>query len=57
MFYAAEAVLAHIGQFYSNHSAVIVAFGRERAKSVRLDPKFYWWLISAQKFRNVIVSY
>ena len=33
MFYVAEALLAHLGQSYSKHSAVISAFGREYAES------------------------
>ena len=53
MFYAAEALLAHIGQSYNSHAVVIVAFGREYAKGARLDPKFHRWLIPAQNFRNV----
>ena len=53
MFYTAEALLAHIGQSYNSHSAVIGAFGREYAKTSRIDPKFHRWLISAQNLRNV----
>ena len=53
MFYVAEALLAHIGQSYSNHSAVIAAFGREYAKSSTLEPKPHRYLISSQNFRNV----
>ncbi len=47
MFYVAEALLASRGESYSSHSAVIAAFGREFAKTSRLDPKFHRWLISA----------
>ncbi|OHD72066.1 MAG: hypothetical protein A2V99_14950 [Spirochaetes bacterium RBG_16_67_19] len=53
MFYVAEALLAHLGQSYSSHAAVIAALGREYAKTSRLHPKFHRWLISAQDFRNV----
>jgi uncharacterized protein (UPF0332 family) len=53
MFYVAEALLAYSGQSYSSHSAVIAAFGREYAKSGKVDQKFHRWLISAQNFRNV----
>jgi len=52
MFYVAEALLAHIGQSYSKHSAVVGAYGREFAKPGKLDPKFHRWLIDAQDFRN-----
>lgn len=34
MFYVAEALLAHLGQAYSKHAAVIAAFGREYAKHI-----------------------
>lgn len=53
MFYVAEALLAYSGQSYSSHSAVIAAFGREYAKSGKVDQKFHRWLISAQNFRIV----
>lgn len=53
MFYVAEALLLSIGQSYSKHSMVIAAFGREFAKSGRLDPKFHRWLIDAQDLRNI----
>lgn len=53
MFYVAEALLAHIEQSYSSHSAVIAAFGREYAKRDKVDIKFHRWLIAAQNFRNV----
>lgn len=52
MFYVAEALLAHLGQAYGKHAAVIAAFGREYAKTQRLDPKFHQWLIAAQNLRN-----
>ena len=53
MFYVAGALLAHLGQSYNKHAGVISAFGREYAKSGRLDPKFHRWLIDAQDFRNI----
>lgn len=53
MFYTAEALLAHLGQSFSSHSAVIAAFGREFAKTGCFEPKLHRWLISAQNFRNV----
>ena len=53
MFYIAEALLVAIGQSYSKHSAVISAFGREYAKTGKLDSKFHRWLIDAQDFRNI----
>ena len=53
MFYVAEALLADLGQSYSKHAGVISAFGREYAKSGRLDPKFHRWLIDAQDLRNI----
>ncbi len=52
MFYVAEALLAHLGQSYSKHSAVISAFGREYAKSGKLDVKFHQRLIDAQDLRH-----
>lgn len=51
MFYVAEALLAHLGQAYGKHAAVIAAFGREFAKSKKIDPKFHQWLIAAQNLR------
>ena len=52
MFYVAEALLASLGQSYSTHGAVQAAYGREFAKTGRLDPKFHRWLIDAQDFRS-----
>lgn len=52
MFYVAEALLSHLGQAYGKHAAVIAAFGREFAKSKKIDPKFHQWLIAAQNLRN-----
>ena len=53
MFYVTEALLAFLGHSYRKHSAVIAAFGREYAKSGRLDPKFHQWLVAAQNYRNI----
>jgi uncharacterized protein (UPF0332 family) len=53
MFYVASALLANLGQSYSSHSAVISAFGREFAKTARLDSKFHRWLIDAKDLRNI----
>lgn len=52
MFYVTEAYLASIGQSYSSHAATQSAFGREFAKTGKLDPKFHRWLIDAQDLRN-----
>jgi uncharacterized protein (UPF0332 family) len=53
MFYVAEALLAFIDQSYNKHSAVISGFGREYAKTGKLDAKYHRWLIDAQDFRNI----
>jgi uncharacterized protein (UPF0332 family) len=53
MFYVAEALLAQIGQSYSKHAGVVAAFGREYAKTGKLDPRFHRWLIDAQDLRTV----
>ncbi len=53
MFYVAEALLTHLGQSYSKHSAVLSAFGREYTKAGKLDPKFHRWLLDAQDLRNI----
>ncbi|MEM7587934.1 MAG: HEPN domain-containing protein [Acidobacteriota bacterium] len=47
MFYVAEALLHEQGLQFSKHSAVHAAFGREFAKTGRLDYKFHRWLINA----------
>jgi len=52
MFYVAETLLAHLGQSYSEHSAVISAFGREYTKAGKLDAKFHRRLIDAQDLRH-----
>jgi len=53
MFYVAEALLASLGQAYSTHGRVVGAFGREFAKTAKLDAKFHRWLIDGQDIRNV----
>lgn len=53
MFYTAEALLASLGQSYSTHGALQAAYGREFARTGKLDPKFHRWLIDAQGFRNL----
>ncbi len=53
MFYVAEALLASLGQSYSSHGAVQAAYGREFAKTGKLDVQFHRWLIDAQDFRIV----
>lgn len=53
MLYAAQAVLLHEGLSFSSHSAVIAAFGREFAKSGRLDRKLHRYLLDAQDVRNM----
>jgi uncharacterized protein (UPF0332 family) len=52
MFYVAEALLRSMGQSYSSHGAVQAAYGREFAKSGKLDARFHRRLIDAQDFRN-----
>ncbi len=53
MFYVAEALLVWIGQSYSSHSAVVAAFGKEFAKTGRLDAKFHRWLVDAADIRSI----
>jgi len=53
MFYVAEALLAHLGESYRSHAAVIAAFGRLFAKTGKIDAKFHQWLIAAQNLRNI----
>lgn len=52
MFYAAEALLASRGEYYSRHAGVIAAFGREFAKTGEMDPKYHRWFIDAQDLRT-----
>jgi uncharacterized protein (UPF0332 family) len=53
MFYVASALLANLNLSYSSHSAVISSFGREFAKTGKLDSKYHRWLIDAQDLRNI----
>ena len=53
MFYVAEVLLASLDKQYSSHGAVQAAYGREFAKTVKLDPKFHRWLIDSQDLRNI----
>jgi len=53
MFYSAHSLLLDIGQSYSQHSQVIGAFGREFAKTGKLDPTLHRHLIDSQDLRNV----
>lgn len=52
MFYIAEEFLDGEGLFFSKHSAVIAAFGREFAKTQRISPDFHRFLIEAQELRS-----
>jgi uncharacterized protein (UPF0332 family) len=51
-FFLGELLLDAIGQSYSSHRAVISAYGREFAKTGRLDPRFHRMLISAFQKRQ-----
>jgi uncharacterized protein (UPF0332 family) len=53
LFYTAEALLLRRGLYFSSHSAVIAAYGREFAKTGDLDPKFYQYLIKSQGIRLI----
>ena len=53
MFYIAQALLIEQGLSYSSHSAVISAFGKEFARTGRLDTCFHRYLIDAQDSRNI----
>ena len=52
MFYLTEALLFSKGLQFSNHSAVMAAFGKEFAKPKTLDPKFHRRLIIAERRRE-----
>lgn len=52
MFYLAEALLLSKGLYYSSHSALIAAFGKEFAKTGLLAPKFHRYLIDAEERRE-----
>jgi uncharacterized protein (UPF0332 family) len=47
MFYSAQALLHERGLRFSKHSGVHAAFGKEFAKTARLDPKYHRWLLAA----------
>lgn len=53
MFYVAEALLLEDGLSFSSHSAVISAFGKEFARTGRLDQRFHRYLLDAQDVRNI----
>ena len=52
MLYVAEAFLLNQNMTFSSHAAIIAAFGKEFAKTGKIDPKFHRYLIDAQDFRN-----
>jgi len=52
MLYIAEAFLLTLDMTFSSHAATIAAFGKEFAKSGKVDPKFHRYLIDAQDYRN-----
>ncbi len=52
MLYVAEAFLLDLNMTFSSHAAIIAAFGKEFAKTGKIDPKFHRYLIDAQDFRN-----
>lgn len=51
LFHMAQALLAVGDLEYSSHEAVIAAFGREYAKTKKVDPKFHRVLIDAFDLR------
>jgi uncharacterized protein (UPF0332 family) len=51
MFYVAEALLYEEELSFGKHSAVHAAYGKEFAKTGRLDPKFHRWLLEAFNIR------
>ncbi|MHB8995964.1 MAG: HEPN domain-containing protein [Armatimonadota bacterium] len=53
IFHTAEALLASLDLEFSSHQAVIWAFGREFAKTGRLDPKFHRYLRLAFDERQI----
>ena len=53
MFYIAQALLLEQGLSFSSHSAVISSFGKEFARTGRLDTRFHRYLIDAQDSRNI----
>lgn len=53
MFYIAQAMLIGEGLEFSKHAGVIASFGREFAKSRRVEPHFHQYLIEGQTIRSV----
>jgi uncharacterized protein (UPF0332 family) len=53
MFYTAEALLLSQGLAFSSHSAVIAAYGKEFAKTGRIDPEHHRRLIDAFEARQI----
>lgn len=52
LFYTAEALLFEAGFQFSNHGELQSAFGREFAKTGKLDPKFHRYLLDAYDQRQ-----
>ncbi len=52
MFYIAQALLLEVDLSFSSHSAVIAAFGKEFARTGKMDARFHRYLIDAQDYRN-----
>ena len=53
MFYAANALLIHDGlNVGGKHSAVVAAFGREYAKTGKIDPRYHQMLIQDFEWRQ-----
>ncbi len=53
MFYLAEALLYSKGLEFSSHSAVIAAYGKEFAKTEKLNPEFHRRLIIVERRRAI----
>jgi len=52
MFYTAEAFLAGEGLSFSKHSAVIASFGKNFARTGKIDKKFHKFLIEGMAIRH-----
>jgi len=52
MFYAAKALLLLQGIDVSKHSAIIAAFGREYAKTGKIDPRHHRMLLDGFEWRQ-----
>jgi uncharacterized protein (UPF0332 family) len=52
MFYAVEAILLSQELYFSKHSGVISAFGKNFIKTGILDKKFHQYLLEAFDYRN-----